>query len=161
MKKVQGLVFITFLLAALPVMGSNRIGRMGIGTTSQLKNDIQALSFKLQKSKSFALGAVMGYSSSDSGGYGIGVKAYRNLFEEPQLNFYISGLAAYLNKKSASSDDTTGFQIDITIGSEYSFTGLQSLGFSFEVGLSVNNLDDFIFETVGHNFLVAGVHFYL
>lgn len=142
-------------------LGANRIGRMGLGTTTQFKNGLPAISFKLQKSKSFALGLLASYSSSATGGYGIGVKAYRNLFEEPQLNFYMAGLAGYLNQKSATTTDLTGFQLDLTMGSEFSFSGLQSIGFSFEFGFSVYNLSDFVFETVGHNFLVAGVHFYL
>ena len=47
------------------------------------------------------------------------------------------------------------------MGSEFSFAGLSSLGFSVEFGLSLNKVDEFVVETVGDNFIVAGAHFYL
>ena len=135
--------------------------RMGVGMTNQLKNDFPALSFKTQKSRSFAYGGMAGLSSSDSnGGYGVGLKLYRNIFDEPQLNFYMSGAAAILSNKIAG-DSFSGFQFDLSFGSEFHFSGLNSLGFSFEFGVSAHKKKDFVFETLGNNFLVAGIHFYL
>ena len=73
----------------------------------------------------------------------------------------MAAMAAYLSKTSATAEDATGFQLDLTMGSEFNFAGLDSIGFSFEFGVSVYQLTDFIFETVGNNFIVAGIHFYL
>lgn len=148
------------LFSTSSVFATNRIGRMGVGMSSQLKNDLQSISFKLQKSKSFALGFIGNYSSKSNGGYGLALKAYKNLFDEPQLNFYMSGLGGYLNKTS-SAGSNTGFQVDLTLGSEFAFNGIESLGFSFETGFSIYDIGEFTFETVGHTFLVAGIHFYL
>ncbi len=135
--------------------------RMGVGMTNQLKNDFPALSFKTQKSRSFAYGGMAGLSSSQSnGGYGAGLKLYRNIFDEPQLNFYMAGMAAILANKMAGVN-YSGFQFDLSFGSEFHFSGLNSLGFSFEFGVSANKKKDFVFETLGNNFLVAGIHFYL
>ena len=140
---------------------TDRRGRLGAGFSSQLKNDLPAISFKLQKSKSFAFGGIFGVNSDDqSGGMGGAIKLYRNIFDEPQLNFYASGLVGFLSKKTAGTTKS-GFQVDLTVGSEFSFRGLSSLGFSFEFGVSLNKINSFIVETVGNNFVIAGAHFYL
>lgn len=133
--------------------------------TNQLANDIPAISLKVQQSKTFALGGLLGFKSDeDNTLYGAGVKFYRIIFDEPQLNFYFAGLFAsesYLNEKKKVE---TGFQIDGTLGSEFHFQGLESLGFSLEFGVSVRNADEnggTSFQTLGDNFLKAAVHFYL
>ncbi len=138
-----------------------KTNRLGVGMTNQLKNDFPALSFKMQKNRSFAYGGMAGISTSDTnGGYGVGLKFYRNIFDEPQLNFYMAGAGALLSNKVAGVSKS-GFQIDLSFGSEFHFSGLNSLGFSVEFGVSANKKDSFVFETLGNNFIVSGVHFYL
>jgi hypothetical protein len=146
---------------ATTTLATDRRGRLGAGMSSQLQINQPSISFKLQKSKSFALGGVFGINSDEqSGGLGGGIKLYRNIFDEPQLNFYAAGLVGFISQKT-SSISQSGFQVDLTLGSEFSFRGLGSLGFSFEFGLSLNKVDSFVIETVGNNFIVAGAHFYL
>jgi len=154
-----GLFFLFFSPNALP---TEQEGRLGVGTSNQLITNMPGLSVKLQKSSSFAFGAVFAIDSDEmSGGYGAGVKLYKLLFDEPQLNFYSSLLAALINQKYTKIIDKSGFQFDLTLGSEFHFSGLQSLGFSFEFGVSFNKIEDFKIQTVGHNFFSAGIHFYL
>lgn len=140
-------------------------GRLGVGMTNQLANDVPAISLKIQQSKTFAVGGLVGFKSDeDATLYGAGVKFYRIIFDEPQLNFYFAGLFAsesYLDEQKKSQ---TGFQIDGTLGSEFHFQGLESLGFSLEFGVSVRKADETggtSFQTLGDNFLKAAVHFYL
>ncbi|MBF0314737.1 MAG: hypothetical protein HQK50_18420 [Oligoflexia bacterium] len=138
------------------------INRLGVGMSNQLMNDITSISLKMQKSEQFAAGILFGLSTSDKkGGYGAGIKLNRILFVEPQLNFYSSVLLGLINKKTATTSDT-GFQCDGTLGSEFHFSGLQSLGFSFEFGVSVNKINnDFNIQTTGYHFITAAIHFYL
>lgn len=150
----------------MPFSNSNaavHIDRLGLGFSNQLAVDIPAISFKIQKSSAFALGGMFAYSSNnDGGGYAAGLKIYRIFFDEPFLNFYGSILGALLNKNVlGQSSADSGFQFDFTLGSEFTFRGIESLGFSLEFGLSLNKLKDFVAETVGDHFIKAGVHFYL
>jgi hypothetical protein len=139
----------------------DKIGRLGLGLSNQLKNDFPSLSFKMQKNRSTAIGGNFGLSSDPtSGGYGAGIKIYRNLFDEPQLNFYVAGLLGLLNNK-VSSTSYSGFQFDLSLGSEFHLTGLNSIGFSFEFGVSAYKKKEFTFQTLGNSFIVSGVHFYL
>ncbi len=139
----------------------DKMNRLGVGMTNQLKNDFPALSFKVQHNKSFAIGGMMGLSTEkNNGGFGAGLKVYRNIFDEPQLNFYFAGMGALLNNK-VNQATYSGFQFDLSLGSEFHFTGLNSIGFSFEFGVSAYKKSDFVFQTLGNNFIVSAVHFYL
>lgn len=155
----------TLLLVPTLCFGADLRGRMGVGLSNQLANEIPAISMKIQQSKTFALGGILGFKSDqDNTLYGAGVKLYRIIFDEPQLNFYMAGLLAtetYLDDEKKSQ---SGFQLDGTMGSEFHFQGLESLGFSLEFGLSVRKADDSggtTFQTLGDQFLKAAVHFYL
>ncbi|WP_372655484.1 hypothetical protein [Halobacteriovorax sp.] len=152
----------SLLLISSGLFAHDRIGRLGIGMSNQLKNDLPAISFKIQNSKSTAIGGLATIDTDENnGGWGAGFKLYRNIFKEPQLNFYSGILAAVINEKQGADSSKTGFQFDLTMGSEFSFTGLSSIGFSFEFGVSFNKINDFRIQTVGDSFLVAAAHFYL
>ena len=149
------------LLFSFSTYAADHINRLGIGMSSELQNNFPALSFKIQKNRSFALGGLVGFSSDKTnGGYGAGLKFYRNIFDEPQLNFYFTGMGALLSNK-ISETTYSGFQFDLGFGSEFQFTGLSSLGFSIEFGATAVKKKEFVFQTMGNNFLVAAVHFYL
>lgn len=159
--------FFLLLLILLPTLSfaADLRGRLGVGATNQLANDIPALSLKIQQSKTFAIGGLLGFKSDqDETLYGAGVKFYRIIFDEPQLNFYMAGLFATENYLDEEEKTKTGYQIDGTLGTEFHLSGLESIGFSFEFGLSVRDADPkggTSFETLGDQFVKAAVHFYL
>lgn len=163
---MKKLILVLLVISSNLAFSADLRGRMGIGATNQLANEIPAISFKVQKSKTFALGGLVGFKSDqDNTLYGAGIKFYRIIFDEPQLNFYLAGLFATETYLDEEKDDVkSGFQIDGTMGTEFHFSGLESIGFSFEFGLSARNVDakrGTSFETLGDQFLKAAVHFYL
>ncbi len=156
------------ILALCPtlLLATDLRGRMGVGFSNQLANDLPAISLKIQQSKTFALGGLVGFKSDeDNTLYGAGIRFYRIIFDEPQLNFYLAGLLATQNYVDPVKDKTkSGYQIDGTMGTEFHFSGIESIGFSFEFGISARNTDPeggSSFQTLGDNFLKAAVHFYL
>ena len=154
------LLFCLLVLIELPTYSHalNLLGRLGLGFSNQLANNLPALSFKVQNSKATAYGGLLAVDSNDqSTDYGLGLKFYRLLFDEPHLNFFASAMGALLKK-----NDLSGHQIDGTLGSEFHIPGLESIGFSLEFGLSWNKVnDEKHLETTGLSFINAGVHFYL
>jgi hypothetical protein len=164
---MKQLFIILFLLTlSLSAHSADLRGRMGIGASNQLANGLPAVSFKIQQSKTFALGGVLGFKSDqDQTLYGAGVKLYRIIFDEPQLNFYLSGLFATQNYLDTTKDTTkSGYQVDGCLGTEFHFAGLESIGFSFETGISARNVDSDggnTIQTLGDQFLKAAIHFYL
>lgn len=160
------LLLLSLVLLHLPsqaeARGIDRRGRLGVGISNQLKTEAPSISFKLQQSRSFSIGGLVSADTGDNGAFGAGLKLHRHFFEEPHLIFYGAIMGAYLNDKRGSSLlNVSGFQVDLTLGTEFHFQGLQSLGFHFDFGVSMNKLDDFIVETVGSQFLIMGIHFYL
>lgn len=164
MPKMRFILEIIVLLCGFSgiTQARERTGRLGVGMSNQLINEIPAISFKLQRSPSFAFGLLAGLDTEkEDGGAGAGFKVYRILFEEPNLNFYVSALGAFISDKVLGTS-YSGFQVDLGAGTEFNFSAVESLGFSVEFGLSMNKLKhDFRFQTMGHSMVVAGVHFYL
>jgi hypothetical protein len=158
-------LYITLCLLILtlsPAFALNKVGRMGVGMSNQLINEIPALSVKIQQNRQYALGALLGFRSGDDDTlYGAGLRLYRVIYEEPLLNFYMAASLISLNFQEQDKTKS-GYQVDGTFGSEFHFDGLESIGFSFEFGLSLNRgPNGSSFETLGQNFLKAAIHFYL
>lgn len=159
--------FILFLVFSIPTLAfsADMRGRLGVGATNQLANGLPALSLKIQQTKTFAFGGVLGFKSNqDNTLYGAGLKFYRIIFDEPQLNFYMAGLVATETYLNDEEKEKSGYQVDGTMGSEFHFAGLESLGFSFEFGLSVRNTEPeggTTFQTLGDQIIKAALHFYL
>lgn len=163
---MKQIFFLALFIITAKAHSADLRGRMGIGATNQLANEIPAISLKIQQSKTFALGGLIGFKTDqDNTLYGAGIKFYRIIFDEPQLNFYMAGLLAAENYIDEEKDQVkSGYQVDGTLGTEFHFQGLESLGFSFEFGLSARNANSkggTSFETLGDQFLKAAVHFYL
>lgn len=140
----------------------NKTGRLGLGFSNQLVNDVPTLSLKIQQNRYFALGGILGFrSNQDYTLYGAGLRLYRIIFEESLLNFYMVGTLASLSY----ADDNkakSGYEFDGGLGTEFHLEGIESIGFSFEFGASYNQgPNGKAFETFGNNFLKSAVHFYL
>ena len=151
------------LITSSKIWAKSYVGHLGLGVSTQLANEIPSISIKNYNSDSFAWGLLGNFSTKDKkGGWGIGGKAYKNIFAEPHLYFFAGFLFGIVNSKlDNDSGSKTGVQIDFTVGSEFFIPGLESIGMSFEAGLSLNTIDEFVVETAGHSFITAAIHFYL
>lgn len=160
--RISKSILILFLFTlSFHSMAFDKIGRLGVGMSNQLKTNVPSLSFKMQKNRSVAFSGLASISTaSEDGGFGVGLKIFRNIFDEPQCNFYFAGMGAILNTK-VNSTSYSGFQFDLSFGSEFHFVGLNSIGFSFEFGASATKAKNFSFQTLGSSFVVSGIHFYL
>jgi len=158
------LILISFV-SIHSAMAMDLRSRLGIGASNQLANELPAISFKLQRSKTFALGGLFGFNSDQNHTrYGAGVKFYRIIFDEPQMNFYLAGLFATQNYLTSEDKMKSGYQVDGTLGSEFHFAGLESIGFSFEFGVSAREVDSesgTSFQSLADQLIKAAVHFYL
>lgn len=163
MRKATVAIIISFLtLASANAM--SLLGRLGIGMSNQVASGMETISFKIQRNRAFALGGLLGVESGqDVTSYAVGGKVYRLIYDEPQLNFYTAGLLAFFTYPNDAGDETeSGHQVEGLLGTEFTFQGLESLGFSFEFGVGLINYDgENSFRTTGHNVLKSAIHFYL
>lgn len=140
------------------------MGRLGVGMSDHLVTDMNMLSLKLQNSRVSAIGGSFGVDTSEEGSfYALGLKYYQLVYEEPQLNFYsAAGINIFTYQNEDEDATESGYQLDGLFGTEFSFQGLESIGFSFEFGISLYNIyEETHIATTGNNFLKSAVHFYL
>jgi hypothetical protein len=155
-------ILLVLLLTSSSAWALNKSGRMGLGLSNQLVNDLPALSLKIQQNRYFAIGGLLAFrSNEDNTLYGAGLRVYRMIFEEDLLNFYMAGTLASLSYEE-NNKAKSGYQFDGTMGTEFHIQGIESIGFSFEFGISYNKgPEGRSLETLGNNFLKSAVHFYL
>lgn len=139
----------------------NLTHRLGAGFTSQIAttegSTLPAVDAKYYFSKRMAASLGIGFDTrTDNSTFGLGSKFFYNLFGEQNLLFYTGvGLAAL-------SRGGTRAQFSAFFGSEFFFTDLPSLGFSFEAGIRGDSAHGgkFALRTSGDSFLTGGIHFY-
>lgn len=160
---MRKIIILSFLSLSFSSFAVSNMGRLGVGMTNELANGVPSLSVKVRKNKTFALGGVAGIKSSpDNKDYGFGLKIYNSIYDEPNLNFYSAILLAATTYRDSNDDSKSSFQVNAVFGSEFFFTEIQSLGFSFEFGFSsYKEASGSTISTLGNNFLKAGIHFYI
>ena len=162
MKKILLITF--FLISSQSVFAASQVGRLGVGMSNHIVSGLQTISLKLQRNRSTALGGLFGLDSSSEGSYyALGLKYYRLIYEEPQLNFYSTLAGAMFTYKDTVKDATDqGYQVDALFGTEFSFHGIESVGFSFEFGIGMYKYQgETHISTMGYNIVKSAVHFYL
>lgn len=171
-KPLYRAAFLVFLFASIAlfpasahalVSGEKKLmgGRFGLGYTNQIATTtdrtIPAIDAKYFLSDGTAVSLGVGFDTrANDGTTALGLKAYKNIFFESNLNFYAGVGAAYVNRLGSK------MQFSAFLGSEFFFDRLPSLGFSFEFGVRGDKTTgDFAIRTTGDSFLTAGIHFYL
>lgn len=136
-------------------------GRLGLGYNAEFVNTLigertPGISVKYGLTRDLAAEGIIGLTSSTPANTITGIKFFKNVFYETNLNFYFMLGGAILNAQGRSGAEfLTGF------GVEFFIPGLESLGFACETGGSFDNLTgSFALRTLGVSFLDAGIHFY-
>lgn len=137
-------------------------GRLGLGYNAQFANyresgnNVPAVAAKYAVTKDIAFEGVFGVATTDPGNSVLGVKFFKNIFFENNMNFYGMLAAGLVSANSKSGTDLQG-----GFGAEFFIPGLESLGLSFEVGGELTNITgSMVFRTMGASFLNAGMRFY-
>lgn len=168
MNRIKGLLRFSvsgFLIASavsLTAEARDLQGRLGLGYNAQFANyresggTVPAIAAKYAFTKDIAIEGVVGFATTKPSNSVIGVKLFKNLFFENNLNFY-GMLAGGL----VSANNNSGMDFQGGFGTEFFIPGLESVGMSFEVGGELTNITgSMVFRTVGASFLHAGMRFY-
>ena len=136
-------------------------GRLGLGYNAQFANyretgGVPAIAGKYAFTNDLALEGIVGVATSTPGNSVFGVKFFKNLFFETNLNFYsFVGVALVAANNRSSSNIQGGF------GTEFFIPGLESLGLSMELGAELTGISgSTVLRTLGISFLHAGMRFY-
>lgn len=151
------------LLLLSPVASARDLhGRVGLGYNAQFANStatngVPAIALKYAATRDIALEGIVGIATTTPGNSVFGVKFFKNLFMETNLNFYFA-----LGGGVLSANNRSGAEFIGAFGAEFFIPGIESLGWSMETGGSFGNLADgsFALRTLGFSFLNAGMRFY-
>ncbi len=147
------------LLFSLSCHSFENSGRFGLGATSQTYQNLPAISLKIHFSEKSAMGTYFSYRGTEEASYNFGVRYYNSIVSEPNLIFYgvlSGGILQTYNGTTSSS----GYEGSIHFGTEFFFEEIKHIGLSFEAGISMTNIDEFIFETSASHIFNSAIHFY-
>ncbi|MGK5083788.1 hypothetical protein WDW37_10840 [Bdellovibrionota bacterium FG-1] len=149
------------LLPSSDALARDLQGRLGLGYNAEFANSslgarVPGISIKYALTRDIASELVAGIATTSPINTVTGVKFFKNIFLETNLNFYFMLGGALL-----SANSNSGAQFMGGFGAEFFIPGIESLGFAVETGGSFDNLSgSFTLRTLGVSFLDAGIHFY-
>jgi len=137
--------------------------RLGVGYADQVGVDggLPSIAVRYYPSTELGLMATLGVDTQKNASkFAFGAKVFRVIFQEDNLNFYMGAGAGLVSREKLGKNDS-GFEVTGFGGAEFFFTGLDNLGFSFEMGVGVTSISSEVrFRTIGDSPLKAGVVFY-
>lgn len=158
------LLFVLFLgNSALAVDLSDRLG---LGLSQQTgAAEVPLLTAHYYPNADYGLSLGFGIDTKDDESkLAVLAKAVKIIFREEQMNFYMGGSVAIVNSEQTTVngvEDFSNTEVSALLGGEFFFKGLDSLGFSFETGISVISGDGGSrFRTIADNPFRAGIVFY-
>lgn len=156
------LLSLTIHLSLCPTAWTKDLqGRFGVGYNAEFGSiasgdNVPGISLKYALARDLALEAILSATTAAGGSSVKGLKLFKNVFYETNLNFYFMLGGAYVSTPIASGIQGLG-----GLGAEFFVPGVESLGFSVETGGSFDNLTgSYALRTIGVSFIDAGVHFY-
>ena len=159
-------LFIAFILvSASAVSAKDLTSRLGLGMSNQFSMELPSLNMNYYPNPKVMLGGAIGVDTQeDNAKFGFMAKIHRVIFEENQMNFYMGAHAGLISQdvdSGTSVVNESGFELHAILGGEFFFTGLDSLGFSFETGIGVTSISSEVrFKTIADSPFRAGINFY-
>lgn len=134
--------------------------RLGVGIKNNTSEDLPAVAVVFFPSNDLAITGSMGIDTQKNQSKFAFTGGLRKiLFRENQMNFYFGGQMGIVNYEY-SGEKQNGFELNAVFGGEFFFTGLDSLGFTFEGGAGVASLKEVRFRTIADSPFRAGIIFY-
>ncbi len=150
-----------------PSLAKDLSKRLGLGIRNNMTVDVPMISANYYFGKEVGISAAFGVDTQDENSrMAIAFGVRRNIFFEPNLNFYMGGQVATVSFEKAKEDLPTeteklsGIEADVFVGTEFFFAGLDSVGFTFESGFGVATTGKTRFRTIADHPFRAGIHFY-
>lgn len=172
--KKRSLQFFTATLSLLPMFTSSLASakdltnRLGVGYADQfgVTNGLPSLAVRYFPNPDVGIAGQLGIDTQeDASKFGFLAKVYRIIFTEDNMNFYMGAGAGIVSEERSDDNgninNESGFELSGYVGGEWFFSGLDSLGFSFEAGIGVTSIDSEVrFRTIADSPVKAGITFY-
>ncbi len=156
-----GTFVVALSLTASTASAKDLSHRLGIGFKNQFGAELPGIALQYYPGADLGLSAVLAVDTQkDNSKFGLMAKLHRVIFHEDNLHFYMGAGAGILSVENNGKNDS-GFELLGFGGTEFFFSGIENLGFSFEVGVGVTSLSSNVrFRTIGDSPFRAGMTFY-
>ncbi len=135
--------------------------RLGVGIKDNTADSIPSLAAIYNLNSDFAFTGGLGFDTKkDYSAFQAGVGMRHVIFHENNLHFYTGGQFAIVNTDNPADGKQSGFDVRFVLGTEFFFSSLENVGFSFEGGLGLSSLKETRVRTVADGPLKAGILFY-
>ena len=135
--------------------------RLGVGYSDPFYVTLPSLAVRYYPNPDLGVSASLGVDTEeDNSKFGFMARLYRIIFQEDNLNFYMGAGAGLISVETAGTNNS-GFELAGYAGAEFFFSGLESLGFTFEMGIGVSSVSsETRFRTFGFHPIRGGITFY-
>lgn len=157
MKSILVLLALTFSSMGF---AKDLTNRLGVGYRDTLTTGRPALAVQYYPTREYGVIGAIGVDTQDqnsSSSFEGGVR--RMIFREDNMNFFMGGTMAMISA-TTSGVSQSGYELGAHVGGEFFLTGLDSLGFNFQVGVSVASTNKVRFRTTADSPITAGIIFY-
>ncbi|NQZ01274.1 MAG: organic solvent tolerance protein [Bdellovibrionales bacterium] len=171
-RRIAKLTFAATLLGAMVLSATasakDLTNRLGVGYADQfgVTGGLPSLAVRYFPNSDVGISGQLGIDTQeDASKFGFLAKVFRIVFTEDNMNFYMGAGAGIISREQQNDngdfDNESGFEVSGYVGGEWFFSGLESLGFSFEAGIGVTSIDSEVrFRTIGDSPVKAGITFY-
>lgn len=155
------LIIFALFLGTQNLYAVDLANRLGVGYSNQMSADLPMITARYYPNSMTGLSLALGVNTENNESrFGALAKLYRVVFTEKNMNFYVGGGAGLLSIETAGVNQS-GFELNAFLGGEFFFSGLESLGFTFEAGVGIrSDSDGTLFRTIGDHPLRGGIIFY-
>jgi hypothetical protein len=159
--KQFSLLFSAIFMAASFALAKPMPQRLGVGVKDNTSLSIPSLTALYNVNNDFAFYGGFGFDTKkDYSNFEMNVGVRHVIFHESNLHFYTGGQFAIVNIEDPINGKQNGFEVNALLGTEFFFTGLENVGFSFEGGLGLSSYKETRVRTIGDHPLKAGLLFY-
>lgn len=161
-------IFLACLLLSFSASAKDLTSRLGLGLSQQMgAAEVPMITAHYYPNSQYGMSLAFGMDTKDDEStLGALAKLVKIVFQEEQMNFYMGAGIGFVNYEQRNAvtnlvADNSNVEFSALIGGEFFFSGLDSLGLSFETGISVITGDGGTrFRTLADHPFRAGIVFY-
>ncbi|MFN7263209.1 MAG: organic solvent tolerance protein [Pseudobdellovibrionaceae bacterium] len=159
-KLIAGFILFSALFMSSFAQAKDLTNRLGIGFRNSYSFDLPAVASVYYPTPDLGVVGAIGVDTEDNNSksaFTVGLR--RIIFKEENMNFFMGGNLSMLSVETEGKSDS-GFEVSALAGGEFFVGGLDNLGFNFETGVAIENVDKTRFRTLADHILRAGFIFY-
>lgn len=154
-------IYLTAFLFTTVSFAKDMSQRLGVGIQNNTSQSLPSLGLVYNVNSNFAMTGGFGVDTQkDYSAMQLQAGIRHVIFHENNLHFYAGGQVGLVNYENPTDGKSSGFEANLIMGTEFFFTGLDNVGFTFEGGLGLSSVKNTRVRTIANDPFKAGIIFY-